>query len=354
MRPKPSLGAQLPDPRAPTSATVRYRAPVASTPTSPRVLVTGAYGCIGAWVVRELVAREIPVVTFDLGGDDYRLGLTMSADEAASVPRVQGDITDLAHLERTLDEQGITNVIHLAALQVPFCRANPPLGAAVNVVGTTNVLEAIKKRSDRMAPLVYASSIAAYDAMDEADPSPDMKATPGTIYGVFKRANEGTAQIYWNDHAVASVGLRPHTVYGPGRDQGVTSAPTVAMLAAAAGEPYHLPYGGSAQLQYVPDVARAFIQASLSQATGAHVYDLPGAPVHVSEVIEAIASAVPASAGTITFEDVSLPFPAGVDDPALERAIGPLAHTPLQDGVFDTIERFATLLADGRIGTPSA
>ncbi len=127
-----------------------------------------------------------------------------------------------------------------------------------------------------MAPLVYASSIAAYDSIDESHPAPDMKGTPGTIYGVFKRANEGSAQIYWSENGVPSIGLRPHTVYGPGRDQGVTSAPTTAMLAAAAGVAFHLPYGGSAQLQYVPDVARAFIQASLSQASGAHVYDLAG------------------------------------------------------------------------------
>jgi UDP-glucuronate 4-epimerase len=327
---------------------------MAPLPVSPRVLVTGAYGCIGAWVVRELVERGIPVVTFDLGENDYRLGLAMAPELAAQVPRVQGDITDLAHLERALDEHEVTNVIHLAALQVPFCRANPPLGAAVNVVGTTNVLEAVKQRSGRMAPLVYASSIAAYDALDDHDPAPGMKATPGTVYGVFKRANEGTAQIYWADHEVASIGLRPHTVYGPGRDQGVTSAPTAAMLAAAAGEPFHIPYGGSAQLQYVPDVARAFVQASLSQASGAHVYDLPGEPVHIRQVIEAIASAVPASAGAITFDEKTLPFPAGADDPGLERAIGPLARTSLQDGVFDTIQRFATLLSDGRIARPGA
>jgi nucleoside-diphosphate-sugar epimerase len=77
---------------------------MATSPPEPRVLVTGAYGCIGAWVVRELVEREIPVVTFDLGGDDYRLGLTMSREDASRVPRVQGDITDLAHFERALDE----------------------------------------------------------------------------------------------------------------------------------------------------------------------------------------------------------------------------------------------------------
>jgi UDP-glucuronate 4-epimerase len=331
-----------------------YGGSMVASPPGPRVLVTGAYGCIGAWVVRELVEREVPVVTFDLGADDYRLGLIMPRETVARVPRVVGDITDLAGFEQALDEHGITNVIHLAALQVPLCRANPPLGAAVNVVGTVNVLEAVKRRVEHMGPVVYASSVAAYDAIDDLDPALDMKGTPSTIYGVFKRANEGSAQVYWNEHGVASVGLRPHTVYGPGRDQGVTSAPTTAMLAAAAGVPYRVPYGGSAQLQYVPDVARAFVQASFAPLSGANVYDLPGEPVHVSQVIDAISSAVPAAAGTIMFDEAPLPFPEGVDDPGLERAIGTLSRTSLQTGVFDTIERFAALLAEGRIAFPSA
>jgi UDP-glucuronate 4-epimerase len=317
------------------------------------VLVTGAYGCIGSWVVRELVECDVRVVAFDLAGDDYRLGLVMPPEAAASVPRVHGDITDLPAFEVALDEHGVTNIIHLAALQVPFCRANPPLGAAVNVVGTTNVLEAVKRRGPGMGPVVYASSIAAYDAIDDPGASADMSGTPATLYGVFKRANEGTAQVFWNDHAVASIGLRPHTVYGPGRDQGLTSAPTVAMLAAAAGVPYHVPYSGRAQLQYAPDVARAFVQASLADVSGANVYDLSGETVGVNQVIEEITDAVPTAAGTITFDGAPLSFPEGVDDPALERAIGPLSRTTLHAGVRDAIARFTELLADGRIAPPA-
>jgi hypothetical protein len=71
-------------------------------------------------------------------------------------------------------------------------------------------------------------------------------------------------------------------------------------------------------------------------------------------VIDAISSAVPASAGTITFDELPLPFPEGVDDRAVEDAIGPLARTSLQGGVIDTIERFAALLAEGRIAAPAA
>ena len=65
---------------------------------------------------------------------------------SARVTFVAGDITDLDAVERASTRHGITNVIHLAALQVPFCRADPPLGARVNVVGTVNVFEAVKRR----------------------------------------------------------------------------------------------------------------------------------------------------------------------------------------------------------------
>jgi nucleoside-diphosphate-sugar epimerase len=276
------------------------------------------------------------------------MALIMEADEIEHVVHVRGDVTDLEALEAVIDAQGITSVIHLAALQVPFCREDPPLGASVNVVGTVNVFEAVARRGGRMGPVVYASSIAAYDAIDSGD-GPAMAAIPGTIYGVYKRANEGTASIYHAERGVASIGLRPHTVYGAGRDQGLTSAPTRAMLAAAAGVPYRIPYGGISQFQYAPDVARAFVEAALAGYDGATVHNLAGEAVSMEDVIASIEAAAPDAAGLISYDDVSLPFPDQVDPTSLTEAIGPVDELALADGVGDAVDRFRRLLADGRL-----
>jgi nucleoside-diphosphate-sugar epimerase len=324
---------------------------MASSSASERFLVTGAFGCIGTWVVRQLVAEGTSVTALDVGSEPHRWRLVMSPDEIGRVRRVQADIADLAALERVLDDDGIDRIVHLAALQVPFCRADPPLGARVNVLGTVNVFEAAKRRAGRIGHVVYASSIAAYDALDSGGGGVEMRGLPGTLYGVFKRANEGTAHLYWMDEGVASIGLRPHTVFGPGRDQGLTSAPTTAMLAAAARLPYRVPFGGTSQFQYAPDVARAFIAAARTQAAGATVHNLAGSSVHMRDVLAAITAAAPDSAGRISFDDVLLPFPEEVDARSLEELIGPADETPFDAAVAETVGRFRALIAAGLVDT---
>ena len=314
-----------------------------------RFLVTGAFGCIGTWVVRDLVRDGAAVTALDLGSEPSRWPLVMSDDEIARVRRRQGDITDLEQLERALDDDAVTHVIHLAALQVPFCRADPPLGALVNVLGTVNVFEAVKRRADRIASVVYASSIAAYDALEEGGGTVEMSGHPGTLYGVYKRANEGTAHVYWADHGVPSVGLRPHTVFGPGRDQGLTSAPTTAMLAAASGQAYRIPFGGTSQFQYAPDAAGAFVAAARAPADGASVHNLAGTSVPMGELVAAITAAAPDSAGRIEFEEVLLPFPPAVDAASFVALVGAIPETPFPDAVADSVARFRDLIARGLV-----
>ncbi|HST24820.1 MAG TPA: NAD(P)-dependent oxidoreductase [Gaiellaceae bacterium] len=291
-----------------------------------RFLVTGALGCIGAWVATLLVREGVPVVAYDLGGDDHRLQLIASPAEIGAIAFVGGDVTDLGQIEHTLADHRITHVVHLAALQVPFVKADPPLGARVNVVGTVNVFEAAR-RHGLTTPIAYASTAAVYD--DRGDRS------PRTLYGVFKNANEGTAAVYWADEGMASLGIRPFVVFGPGRDQGLTSGPTLAMVAAARGEPYRIAFGGRTELHYAPDVARGFIGAARAEATGAFAYDFPGVSTHLSEVVSAIEAAAPDAAGLITFDDVPLPFPDELPGERLAAAV-----TPLDTAVRDTIELF--------------
>ena len=297
-----------------------------------RWLITGALGCIGAWCCRQLVREGHAVVAFDLGTDRSRAELVMSPDEIEAINYTKGDVTDLAALERALDRERTTHVVHLAAMLVPLAAADPPRGAAVNVVGTVNVFEAVKRAG--MSGLSYASSAAVYDRSDGVRVAEDADGHPVNHYGVHKQANEGAARVYWRDQGLASVGLRPHIVYGPGRDHGMTAGPTLAMLAAVRGKPYEIPFGGRAQFQYAPDAARMFIEAAREAREGASVRNLGGPSEHVADVVAAIEAAAPDAIGAISFRaDVLLPLPEEMD------AVRPVT-TALADGVRETVELF--------------
>ena len=329
---------------------------------SERFLVTGALGCIGAWTVRTLVREGVPVVAFDLGRDPRRIAQIVEPDELDRVTVVNGDITDLGSLEGALADHDVTNVIHLAALQVPFCRADPVRGAQVNVTGTVNVFEAVRRRGPGMAPVVYTGSIGMY-APSDVDAATgrleeDADAHPGNLYGVYKLANEGTARLYWADYGVSSVGLRPMTVYGAGRDQGMTSSPTVAIAAAVLGEPFEISFGGRTLFQYAEDVARTLILASRSPGGGSPVYNLGGDAVGLDDWVRAIEDAVPEAAGRITVAPTELPFPADIAHDCVAE-LGDVPVTPYRDAIGATAAIYRRLADEHRLigseqGIPSA
>ncbi len=295
-----------------------------------RWLITGALGCIGAWACRQLVREGHRVLAYDLGEDRRRLELVMSPAELGEVAFEHGDITDLEQLGRVMTRTRTTHVVHLAALLLPLAKADPVRGALVNVVGTVHVFEAARQAGVR--GVSYASSAAAYDRMDGAWVAEDARGRPLNHYGVHKQANEGAARAYWHDLGMPSVGLRPHVIYGAGRDHGLTAGPTLAMAAAARGAAYRIPFGGRAQLQYAPDAAAKFIAGARSCGEGAPVRNLGGPPEHVEDVIAAIESTVPDAAGTITYDPATeLPLPE-------EMEAGDPVTTPLSSGVRETIE----------------
>ena len=315
----------------------------------PVYLVTGALGCIGAWVLYHLAQQGKRAVSFDLSENRARLDLLMDRpQQEAAFQFVRGDLTNPAQVVEVIRAHSITHIIHLAALQVPFCRANPTLGAQVNVTGTINIFEGARQAG--IKHLMYASSVAVY-----GPPPPEqagqiiteMPQAPMTLYGVYKVANEGAARVYWAENGISSTTIRPYTVYGLGRDQGMTSDPTKAMLAAAAGKPYPISFNGPSQFHFASDIAGLCILAAERPLDGARAFNLGGKPTTCAEVVDLIRAECPEA--EITFRDVPLPFPAGFDDSALAQAFPDRVETPLPVGVSQTIQSFRQLLRAGKI-----
>jgi UDP-glucose 4-epimerase len=313
-------------------------------------LVTGAHGFIGSWVVKLLVNRDARVVIIDRDADPRRLRLIMDEQEMSRAKFIAGDITQPNTLPPILERFGVARIIHLAGLQVPTCRADPVLGATVNVIGTINVFEAARLNAGRTCKIVYASSAAVFGLIDGERPLSERDAAdPTTHYGAFKRCNEDNARVYYLDHGLDSVGLRPLTVYGVGRDFGLTSDPTKAMKAAVVGRPFHIRFGGRTDFQYVADTADAFIRAVDSDLRGAHVFNLHGETVAIADIVSEIENAWPEARGKITHADEPLPIPPQMDDTRIRAALGEMVSTRLAEGVRATIDRFAELERESRL-----
>ncbi|MCE2472755.1 MAG: NAD(P)-dependent oxidoreductase [Anaerolineae bacterium] len=306
-------------------------------------LVTGGMGCIGAWALTHLQRSGKRAVNFDQSSDRHRINWLLSAEEQAGISFVQGDLRDTEAVKAVFAEHDITHVIHLAALQVPFCRANPPLGAEVNVTGTVNVFEAA--RAQGIGHIAYASSIGVYGPPSDFPPgliAHDAPKNPRTLYGAYKVCNEQTALVYYEENGISSTALRPYTVYGVGRDQGMTSEPTKALVAAAKGQPYHIPFSGTMQFQLASDVARQFILAAEQPLGGARGFNLGGGdPKIVADFVAAATDVLPAA--QIDVADNPLPFPEGFDDSELRASFDRVYETPLAEGVAETIAHIQRL-----------
>ena len=111
------------------------------------VLITGAGGCIGAWTMAMLLKENIEVIACDLTNNKKRPELLIDDSVLSKVPWIEGDISDTESVFSTVEKYNPESIIHLAALQVPFCAADPTAGAKVNVVGTVNIMEAAKQNS---------------------------------------------------------------------------------------------------------------------------------------------------------------------------------------------------------------
>ena len=298
------------------------------------ILITGAAGCIGAWTVKLLNEIGAKPVVYEITENRSRLDLAM--EDLDNVAWELGNITDFNRLTEVISSHDISAIIHLAALQVPFCKADPIGSTQVNVIGSINVLEAA--RQSGIKRLAYASSVAV-PAMGDND-------YLATLYGAHKVCGEQMAGVYWQDWQVPSIGIRPGIIYGPGRDQGMSAAPSIAMLGALEGQSYTIPFSGPLTFCHVEDAALRFVTAISKKQNGAPVFDMNGTPAETAKII-ALIKAKTGENTQLNFEGRAMPFPAQPDNGALDALLDVPPYRSLETGIDDTLKHFKLAKARG-------
>lgn len=307
-----------------------------------KVLVTGAQGCIGSWIVKQLLERGDEVVIYDLDREPARIRKITPAALVDKLKIVPGQIEDTAAVKAVVKNEGITHIVHLAAVLMPFCQAQPVTGGLIDVIGTLNVFEAARDAGWPVR-IVYASSSAvwgpehAYEhrKLTEEDP-----LKPSTHYGVFKQANEGNARAFYVSNGISSVGLRPWAVYGFGRDLGLTADPTLAMRAVVHNQTFQIRLSGSMDMQYVEDVAQTFVASLFAELDGAHVFNLAGEVIAMDALVQLIDQLRPGAAKLLTTGGPQVPVAYHMDDSQLLSRIPGWTKTPLRAGIEKTLEMF--------------
>lgn len=228
------------------------------------VMVTGAAGWIGSYVVNALADRGEEVVAFDTAGDSPLL-----KKDAPNVRIVRGDILDFPGLYEAIRRNNVDRIIHLAAIVYADSQRNPRLFQRVNCEGTVNVMEAARLAD--VNRLVFSSSILIHGETTCESVNEDYPANPANTYGASKLLGELFLKQYHRLHGLDFAVLRFAHVFGPGKVKGTPVFKDLFEYPAR-GQTYVLPAGGDHQFNwsYVKDCAAAAVAACFATKLEEH------------------------------------------------------------------------------------
>jgi nucleoside-diphosphate-sugar epimerase len=254
-----------------------------------RVLVTGAAGFIGRWVVGELLARGHEVLPVDslVAGDPANLA--EFASQPGLAPLEVGDVRDAAACRRWAGE--VDGIAHLAAsISVQDSIDDPATTFDNDVVGTFRLLEAARQRRARF---LFMSTCMVYDrASTPAGISEEHPTRPASPYAASKLSGEALTLSYQHAYGLPTTVIRPFNTYGPfQRSVGEGGVVAIFTRRSLAGDPLRI-FGDGSQtrdLLYVADCARFVVDALLSDAAVGRILNAgTGRDVSINDLAAAI------------------------------------------------------------------
>lgn len=307
------------------------------------VLVTGAYGLLGSWLVRALLERGASVTVLRRD-EPARSALTLM-DLEGRVDVVHGDVCADGLISRTLAEYEIDSVFHLAAQTiVPTANRSPLSTFDTNIRGSWQVIEAC--RLGGVQRVIVASSDKAYGPQTALPYTEDLPLAPIFPYDVSKAATDMLARSYWHTWGLPVAVTRFANLYGGGDFNRSRLVPE-AVLAVLGDRAPVVRSDGSPERDflYVEDAVAAYlaIWAALGRGAGQGQAFNAGAgrPRRVLDVVELICDL----AGTGMRPEIRGDgVPGGeinrqwVDYSKLAEVTGWQPETELEDGLRRTIE----------------
>jgi nucleoside-diphosphate-sugar epimerase len=259
--------------------------------TRDTVVVTGAAGFIGRWVVAELLSRGYAVRGLDDCSNGSRRNVREFVDDDAFTFH-EGDVTNPTDVDAVFDTD-VAACIHLAAeIDVQESLDDPDAHFETNVVGTKHVLEACRRTDTRLG---LVGTCMVYDVVDsDAGIDESHPVKPASPYAGSKLAAENLAEGYYHGYGLPVTFLRPFNTYGPyqktGMAGGVVSIFTDRDLR---GEPLKI-FGTGTQsrdLLYATDCARFIVDGTFSDAAVGEVINAgTGSDITINDLAELIAS----------------------------------------------------------------
>jgi UDP-glucose 4-epimerase len=302
-----------------------------------RILVTGGCGLIGSTTIDQLLREHQPERIVIL--DNLARGSLANVEAALKDPRVQlvrGDIRDADVVRRVTE--GMDAVIHMAALRITACAADPREAMQVMCDGTFNVVDAAHHAG--VKKVVAASSASIYGLAEEFPTREDHHPYGNqTWYGASKVMLEGLLRSYHSMYALPYVALRYFNVYGPRMDiHGKYTEVLIRwMERISTGQP-PLIFGDGQQTMdfvYIDDIARANVLALQSEISDEVFNVASGSETSLSELAAALAKVMGSDLTPVHGPERSVnPVPRRLaSTEKAEKVLGFKASTGLEQGL---------------------